>query len=262
MNHHAIASHRSASSRADCFIPTGLIVLALVPTLAGVVRLVGLALGQATLPDDERMSAQPLPVVVHIVTSLWFFVVGAFQFSPGLRRRKSAWHRASGRMLAPLGIVSAASGLWMTLLFPPGKDDGSILWGMRIVVASAMIAFIAAGLFAVLRRDFDAHGRWMTRGYALGIAAGTQVFTMMPYTLFEGLQNPSGRALLMGAAWVINVVVAEWVIRRRRGLAVRQAASRMAPGLVPRPPWNPAPSPAENMVGMTPSSPGSSTMPR
>ncbi len=219
----------SASSRADWLVPTGLIVLALVPTLAGVVRLVGLALGQATLPDYERMSAQPLPVIIHIVTSLWFFVVGAFQFSPALRRRKSAWHRASGRMLAPLGIVSAASGLWMTLLFPPGKDDGSILWWTRIVVASAMIAFIAAGLFAVLRRDFDAHGRWMTRGYALGIAAGTQVFTMIPYTLFEGLQNPSGRALFMATAWVINVLVAEWVIRRRRGIAVRPSLPSTMP---------------------------------
>ena len=231
MNDHASASHRPAASRADWLIPAGLIALALVPTVAGVVRLVGIAIGEATLPDHERMSAQPLPVIVHIVSSLWFFVVGAFQFSPGLRRRKSAWHRASGRVLAPLGIVSAATGLWMTLLFPPGKDDGSILWGMRIVVGSAMIAFIAAGLLAVRRRDFGAHGRWMTRGYALGIGAGTQVFTMMPYTLVEGLQTPSGRALFMGAGWAINVVIAEWVIRRRRSIAVRPSfghASRAA----------------------------------
>lgn len=209
------SSVRPALSRSDWLIPVGLIALALVPTVAGFVRLVGLALGKATLTDHERMAAHPVPVVIHIVASLTFFVVGAFQFSPGLRRTRPAWHRRAGRVLAPLGLVTALSGLWMAMFFPPGKDDGPVLVGIRIVVASAMVAFIVAGLLAIRRRDFAAHGRWMTRGYALGIAAGTQLFTMMPYALIEGLQNPSGRALLMGAAWALNLAVAEWVLRRR-----------------------------------------------
>ena len=42
-----------------------------------------------------------------------------------------------------------------------------------------------------------------------------------PWTLVLGAPSETVRALLMAAAWVINLAVAEWVIRRRRRPAVR-----------------------------------------
>ena len=55
----------------------------------------------------------------------------------------------------------------------------------------------------------------MLRGYALGMGAGTQPLTLMVGELIGGPPNEFTRALLMGAAWVINLAVAEWIIRRR-----------------------------------------------
>jgi hypothetical protein len=55
----------------------------------------------------------------------------------------------------------------------------------------------------------------MMRGYAIGLGAGTQVFTHVPWFLLFGTPDELTRAILMGAGWVINLVVAEWVIRRR-----------------------------------------------
>ena len=58
----------------------------------------------------------------------------------------------------------------------------------------------------------------MTRGYAIALGAGTQVFTMLPWVVVFG---PIGagdelpRTVLMTAGWVINLGVAEYVIRRR-----------------------------------------------
>jgi len=53
------------------------------------------------------------------------------------------------------------------------------------------------------------------RGYALGLAAGTQALTLAAGELIAGPPGELSRALLMGAAWVINLAVAEWAIRKR-----------------------------------------------
>ena len=68
---------------------------------------------------------------------------------------------------------------------------------------------------AIMRRDIAQHGAWMIRGYALGQGAGTQVLVMLPWTLIYGEASGLTRDLLMSAAWVINLAVDEWIIRRR-----------------------------------------------
>ena len=73
----------------------------------------------------------------------------------------------------------------------------------------------------------DAHGAWMIRAYALGMGAGTQVLTHLPWFLLAGYPGEWTRAILMGAGWVINVAVAEWIIRK----GIRKEASR--PSAVP-----------------------------
>jgi hypothetical protein len=75
---------------------------------------------------------------------------------------------------------------------------------------------------AILRRDVASHGAWMTRAYAIGMGAGTQVLTHLPwFILVGGMPDPFTRAWLMGAGWGINLVVAEIVnFRRSRDHAV------------------------------------------
>lgn len=48
----------------------------------------------------------------------------------------------------------------------------------------------------------------MTRGYALGLGAGTQVFTRIPWFLWPELKVELLRAVCMGTGWAINIVVA------------------------------------------------------
>ena len=55
----------------------------------------------------------------------------------------------------------------------------------------------------------------MTRAYPIGLGAGTQVLTHLPwFILVGGTPGELPRAVMMGAGWVINVVVAEWNIRK------------------------------------------------
>lgn len=204
----------TASRGIEWRVPALLILLGLVPAAAGTGRLAQLAGGAAITPENARFFATPLPVVLHILAVIPFSILGAFQFAPALRRRDSSWHRTAGRMLAPCGLVAALTGLWMAHFYPWPEGDGQALYVIRLVFGSAMVASIVLALSAIRRRDFATHGAWMTRAYAIGLGAGTQVLTHLPWFLLVGKPGERARAVLMGAGWVINVVVAEWVIRR------------------------------------------------
>lgn len=208
-------------SRRSWFVPAGLVLLSLVPALAGTGRLVELAGHPEVTAANERFVTMPLPVVLHIVGAVPFSILGAFLLSSEFRRRHVVLHRRMGRALAPLGLLAALSGLWMTLVYPWPANDGEAVYLMRLIFGTAMAACITVAVDAVRRRDFTAHGEWMIRGYAIGVGAGTQVFTHLPWFVLVGTPGEASRAVMMGAGWGINVVVAELVIRSARRKRMR-----------------------------------------
>ena len=206
-------------------MPIALLVLSAIPVAGGAFRLTQLSSGATITPDNARFFASPLPVVLHIVSVSLYSVLGAFQFAPGFRRRRPGWHRAAGRLLIPSGLIAALSGLWMTHFYPWPEYDGEVLYGLRLVFGSAMLLFILLGVAAIRRRDFAQHGAWMIRAYAIALGAGTQVFTHLPWFLFPEIQGELTRALAMGAGWVVNLAVAEWVIRKRLSRPTRTTSA-------------------------------------
>ncbi len=206
------------STKSEWLVPTGLLALSVVPVVAGTLRLLELLQGAQITPDNARYFAAPWPAVLHVVSVTIFCLAGAFQFAAGLRRRKPHWHRTAGRVLVPCGLVAALSGLWMTQFYPPVEHDGTTLHVTRLVVGVAMALFIGLGVAAIRRRDVRRHRVWMMRGYALGLGAGTQVLTHLPWVMFPGIRGELTRALLMGAGWAINIATVEWLLlRERRG---------------------------------------------
>jgi uncharacterized membrane protein len=205
---------KQASRASEWLVPAGLLLLSFIPIAGGAFRMTQLAGGQIT-PANARFFASPLPVVLHVFSVTIFSLLGAFQFAPSFRRRHPAWHRTAGRILIPSGLVAALSGLWMTLFYPWPKGDGEILYGFRLLFGSLMLLSILLGVAAIRRQEFVQHGHWMMRGYAIGLGAGTQAFSLMAWEVFLGKPEVFPRALLMGAGWVINLIVAEWIIRRQ-----------------------------------------------
>jgi len=216
----------TSSAKANWLIPTGLLVLSAVPVIAGSLRLAELAGGAPVLPDGDRIGSVPVPVVLHIVSVTVFSVLGAFQFAPGLRRRRRGWHRVAGRIVAPCGLVAALSGMWLALFLPRAPVDSDLLAGIRVVVSVAMCTSLILGFVAIRQRDFHRHRAWMIRGYAIGMGAGTQAFTQVPWLIVAGPLTAAGKTGTLVAGWLINIVVAEWIIRRR---AARPARRSYAP---------------------------------
>jgi hypothetical protein len=218
------ASHGTRRSRARWPVPAALIFLSLIPVIFGTVRLTELTGGAAITPDNERFFVSPVPVLIHIPSVIVYCLLGAFQFVPSLRRGKRGrrgWHRIAGRILVPAGLLAALSGLWMSVFYSLPESDGDILLVLRLVFGSAMVVSIVLGLLAVLRRDFVRHSAWMARGYAIGIAAGTQALVQIPWILLIGPTEQLTKAVFMGASWVINLAVAEYFIHRRSQQSAR-----------------------------------------
>lgn len=207
-------------------VPAALVVLSLIPVVAGSLRVLEIAGGPHMLPANPRIDAAPAPVVVHIIAAAVYAFFGALQFSARLRRRRPSWHRRSGRLLVVAGLLVAFSGLWMTLFYT-GAPGGDLLWAGRLLVATAMAVSIFLGFTVIRRRDIAAHRAWMVRAYALAVAAGTQVFTQ---GVGEGLFGTSelSTAVSVSSGWVINAALAEWVIRRPSTRRARGARTHTA----------------------------------
>lgn len=196
-------------------VPAGLILLSAVPVTFGIIRLSQLMLGAAITPDNARFFAAPAPVVIHILSSAMYALVGAFQFVTGERRSGLGWHRAAGWVLVGGGLLVGLSGLWMTIFYSQPGGTNDLLFAFRILFGSGMIASIVLAVAAIRRRDIKSHRAWMLRAYAIGLGAATQVFTGIVEFLVVGRPDAFSHALSMGAGWLLNLAVAEWLIRRR-----------------------------------------------
>jgi uncharacterized membrane protein len=199
--------------RPDWWIPASLLALTFIPVAAGVFRVAELATGEADA-TNQRFFDMPVPVLVHVLGACTFCVLGAFQFMPSFRRRRPGWHRWSGRVLVPAGLAAALSGLWMAVFYDlPAHDNTALMW-IRLFFGTLMVAGLVLGLAAILRRDVRTHQRWMARAYAVAQGAGTQALVLGPMVLFVDQPGGTLKASGMAAAWVINVAVAEWLVRR------------------------------------------------
>jgi uncharacterized membrane protein len=233
MTQHTVPQTRPAPKRrpgnrdrSSWSVPVALVALSLIPVISGSLRLVEVAGGPQLMPTNPRIDASPAPLVVHVLGAALYAILGAFQFSARLRRRHLNWHRKSGRILVVAGLAVAGSGLWMTLFYA-GAPGGDLLWGIRLLVGSAMAAFLVLGFAAIRRRDIPAHRAWMMRAYALGLGAGTQAFTEGIIEALLGTTDLS-KAISLGSGWLVNAAVAEWVIRRPSIRRARRARGRAA----------------------------------
>ena len=201
-------------TRTPWWVPAGLILLSVIPLTFGAIRLIQLMSAAEITPANARFFSSPSPVVIHIISSAIYALLGAFQFVSRLWQRGIKWHRWVGRLLLPFGLLVGFSGLWMTLFYPYPEGASDLLYVLRLFFGLGMVLSIILGYISIRQRDVAQHQAWMTRAYAIGMGAATQVLTGMAGALIFGKVNEFENALLMGAAWVINLAVAEWSIRK------------------------------------------------
>jgi len=163
-------------------------------------------------PAEQTYIDNPVPILLHLVPVILFTLLGPFQLTPRARAKWPLLHRVSGRIFVVAGVMAGLSGLYMNEVFPPiggpAKYWGTLLFGVLMTFS------ILRGLWAVLNRDIPRHRAWMIRAYAIGIGATTQRLIIIPMFLAFGGLNDLTIGVAMWGGWVINLVVAEWIIGR------------------------------------------------
>jgi hypothetical protein len=91
------------------------------------------------------------------------------------------------------------------------------------------IATSAAALIRARQRRFADHRAWMMRSYSLTFAAVTVRLIALPLLLIT--QNPVVATTLTFWSWILNLLIAEWLVRRTsRAVALRTAIRAAASG--------------------------------
>lgn len=207
----------SLFSRREAMFLAFILIYSFVPTFGGLLRIVDLLGETAIIPQNPRAIAYPLPIVLHILSSFLFCLLGALQFLPSLRRRYPGLHRMSGKPVAAAGCLSALTGMWMTHAFAfPQELQGILLYWVRMVLGVSMFGLIAWAVVAVRSGNVSGHGAAMLRAYAIGQGASTQALLGIVLMVVFNM-DPAGpwRDVMMVGAWCINLSIAEFIISRR-----------------------------------------------
>jgi uncharacterized membrane protein len=179
-----------------------------------------------TLDPDNYFPEQKLVymlhttgLLTHIVGAMLAVILGPFQFLPRSRSRRFLnVHRWLGRTYLIAVLVGGLGGLYMAPLSYGGLPT-------HLGFASLGILWLFSGWKAyrhIRRREIEPHREWMMRNYALTFA-GVMLRLWMPISGAVGLEFLPSYIVVAWLCWVPNLLVAEWMIRRRR--AGRQQAT-------------------------------------
>lgn len=192
-----------------------------------------ISLGYLTLkPADMPFAEQKVVylahhamLMVHIVASMLAILIGPFQFLPQFRKgRLLKFHRWLGRAYLLSVLLGGIGGLYMAQFGYGGLVT-------EVGFATLAILWLYSGAMAykqIRNREIEAHRQWMIRNYALTLA-GTMLRVWMPISIVAlGMEFVTAYRAIAWLCWIPNLLLAEWLIRRRRS---RQPGVRLAAGL-------------------------------
>ncbi len=146
---------------------------------------------------------------VHFGVGGLVLLIGPFQFLPGLRARRPAVHRWTGRVYVAGCLASGIAALVMS----PYVHTGMVARIGFTLLALGWLATTSLAFVMALRRRFARHRRWMIRSFALTFAAVTLRF-YLPLSGVLEIPFETAYPVIAYACWVPNVLVAEWWLRR------------------------------------------------
>jgi hypothetical protein len=184
-------------------------------------------------------------ILVHIAGGIVAITVGLFQFVGSLRAAHPGVHRAMGYLYLSAVLLAGCVGLWLSPDAPVFAAHGltdltEIDLSMLGLSPSflgyssssrfspdqfflVMVGFGALALVWLLttvlafararQRRFDEHRAWMMRSYSLTFAAATVRLAGLPILVLT--RDPVVAITYTFWSWILNLLVAEWVIRRR-----------------------------------------------
>ncbi len=152
----------------------------------------------------------------HIFGSAVALSLGAFQFSSRLRTTRPQLHRWMGRLYLGAGVLIGGTGGLLLAMHAFGGLPARLGFGVLAVV---WLYTGARAYLAIRGGDTVTHRRWMVRNFSLTFAAVT-LRLYLPASAVAGVPFEVAYPVIAWAAWVPNLIVAEWWFNRRTASAV------------------------------------------
>ena len=166
---------------------------------------------EATMPFMLHHALErPLAFFAHVGLAPVALFVLPFQFWRGLRNRRPVLHRWLGRIYGVAILLSGVGGLILALR----TDAGPIAASGFATLAVFWLGTTAYAVYLAMQRRIQEHRVWMIRSAALTLAAVTLRLYLPILASMFGFET--GYPLVAWLCWVPNVLLAEYLIRRRR----------------------------------------------
>jgi hypothetical protein len=150
---------------------------------------------------------------IHVYASVWALLAGFTQFSKSLLRNRPKLHRAFGYIyVIDILFVTGPAGLLMGFY-----ANGGIASRIAFVMLAALwIFFTAMALYKAKQKDFKSHRQYMIRSFALTLSAIT--LRAWKYAISNSVELPPMDIyrIVAWVGWVVNIIIAEYIIRRSR----------------------------------------------
>ena len=167
----------------------------------------------------EIRTAMPLALMAHLAGGIAAIAIGPWQLSARLRARALHAHRWMGRAYVIAVAVGGLGGFALAT-----RSMGGFVTHMGFgMLAVLWLSSTGMAWIRIRERDQAAHRRWMIRSYALTLAAVT-LRLFLPISAVLQIPFEEAYQAVSWFCWVPNLVVAEWIILRRRAPELQPAA--------------------------------------
>lgn len=119
---------------------------------------------------DGGFARHPLLTLAHVLPGLLFMVLGPLQFSRGIRSRKLAFHRWSGRVFVASSLIVGISALVMAVRMSIGGFNET---AATVFFATWFLIALGKAFWHIRCREISLHREWMIRAFAIGLAIAT-----------------------------------------------------------------------------------------
>lgn len=188
----------------------------LVAILASAIALYGwryVLLGEKAYEPNlaESFLASSPGIFIHTLFGPMALLSGVVQFLPAMRK-PGRWpvHRVAGRVYVVASILLASVGLYLSR-YSFGGIVTHVGFGL---LAIATLYTTIKGFLLIRDGHVKAHREWMLRSYSLIFGAVTlRIWIPLLMMATHGDFTPAYRIVAF-LAWVPNLLLAEWLIRR------------------------------------------------
>jgi uncharacterized membrane protein len=159
----------------------------------------------------DRFATIPLAATLHLLGAAIALGVGSFQHNARVRNGSLPRHRWLGRAYV-IGVLLGGVAAFVMALVSQGGLPTHLGFGLLAIL---WLGTTAKAYVSIRAGDQERHREWMTRSFALTYAA-VMLRIYLPLSQMVGIPFEPAYQAISWLCWVPNLVLAEWIILRRR----------------------------------------------